>query len=219
MRAHRRTVAALAAAVGFAALGGTSAPAQSDAREALAQCRARATEAERLACMEGLVLGLAAAAQPSAPASPEAVPDAAAAETVAPSMPSAPQAASDSRDGGWRSLLPFGGDDDDEASPSPTPASSTADSFGAERLRTQDEAEAQREVLTARVVSFEEAPIQRLRVELDNGQVWEQREASPPWREEQFGAPERVEIFPSRFGGYRMRIEGKNLTLRVERVR
>ncbi len=216
MRAHRQTVAVLAAAVGFAALGGTSAPAQSDAHEALAQCRGRATEAERLACMEGLVLGLAAAAQPSPSASPEG----GAAETVAPSMSAAPEAVPDSREGGgWRSLLPFGGDGDEEASPSPTTASSAADSFGAERLRTQEKAEAQREVLTARVVSFEEAPLQRLRVELDNGQVWEQREADPPWRVEQYGAPEVVEIFPSRFGGYRMRLEGKNLTLSVERVR
>ncbi len=211
---HRKLQTGAALLVAVAALG---APAlgQSDAREATERCRALPTDTARFACMEQLVLDLAPPSPPAESAPPaEAV-------AVAPAAVAAPDPVEpDARGSDGRRLfrLPFTGRGDAVVE-APAPPAPAPQSLGAERLEASSSEQSERETLAAHVVAFEEAPYQRLRVELDNGQVWEQREADPPWREEQYGAPEAVEIFASRFGGYRMRLVGKNLTLSVDRVR
>jgi hypothetical protein len=167
--------------------------------------------------MEGLVLGLSASTPSSAPTDPAAptAPDA----TIAPGPVEETEAAS----GGERRRMPrlpfMGRAEATEGAAEESAAAVGEAAYGAERLETRDQERSRPEPMTARVVSFDEAGYQRLRVELDNGQVWEQRDAVPPWREEQYGAPDQVEISPSRFGGYRMRLVGSNLALSVERVR
>lgn len=211
MRAKLQVGGSFVATLMIAALS-LPASAQEDARVATERCRALPSEAERLDCMERLVFDLSSSStQPSLEAS-EAAPAASAAIE-------APEARGD----GERRLfrLPFSGGRDEAASSAAVEAAAVdeAESFGAERLETRSSESRDPDVMTARVVSYEEAPYQRLRVTLDNGQVWEQREAVPPWREEQFGAPDEVEIFRSRFGGYRLRLVGKNVSMSAERVR
>jgi hypothetical protein len=73
--------------------------------------------------------------------------------------------------------------------------------------------------MTAAVVASEIVPYKRLQVELDNGQVWRQVQSDESWDDARYGVPASVEIWPSRFGGYRMLIAEHDLRLRVERVR
>lgn len=220
MQIHHRAAAVLVAGLATATLS-LPAWAQDDARDAAARCRALPTDAERLDCMERLVFDLAppaAAAESPAPAAMETPATPPAPPAAAAAIEANPESAADGRRG-WLPRLPFTGQSDEAEPVAAMTASREPESYGAERLEARDDERSRPEPLMARVVGFEEVFYQRLRVELDNGQVWEQRENAPPWREEQYGAPEEVEIVPSRFGGYRMRLVGKNLTLGVERVR
>jgi hypothetical protein len=201
------TVLAVAAATG-ALLEATPAWSQDTAANAVARCRAIADEANRIVCLERALL-----AQPpeavSAVAPAEAPP--AAAPGPAPAAAEPPLQASATTGGGETAVV--------------SSSSAEAEAFGAQsvanRQRRAGDPDAPEEVIprmVAAVASVSEFGYRRLQVELDNGQVWRQTGADEPWDFVRNDAPERVEIWPSRLGGYRMAIADTRKVLRVERI-
>jgi hypothetical protein len=93
-----------------------------------------------------------------------------------------------------------------------------AEEFGARTLAARSGEAAPVPRLTASVTSAREVPYKRLEVVLDNGQVWRQTSSDDPWDSRRHDEPDRVEIFASRTGGYRLHIPDTNLTLVVERI-
>lgn len=198
-------------------------------------CQALPTEAERFECLadalrmasgqgtmsaEDVAAAAAAAPQP-APTAPAAAAPVVAASAAA-SAPAAAAVAATEERRGFR--IPFVGRGRDEAGAGTVGSdSAVAREFGAELVdnparEAERAAEAQTRVVAA-VVDMEIVGYQRLQVELDNGQVWRAAQAEDPWDPILDDDPERVELFESRFGGYRMRINDSNRVLMVERVR
>jgi hypothetical protein len=219
----------LLSAVTAAALCGAAFPA-SGQDAVIAACQALPTETERFDCLaDALRLAsgqatlsaddVAAAIQAPAAAEPSAQPSAAS-PTVVPAVaaPAAPAVASESRRSGLR--LPFfgGGSDDEPARVSSTSIAATG--LGAEQVAVREGGgRPAPTVMAAAVVSSDVVGYKQLQVELDNGQVWRQAQAEEPWDDILDDAPEQVEIWATRFGGYRMRLVGQDRTMLVERVR
>jgi hypothetical protein len=103
----------------------------------------------------------------------------------------------------------------------PAAAPAQAD-LGREQVvaRTRDRGnEAPPERLRAQITGHTVVGFRTLQFQLDNGQIWRQIAADT----QQFRLPEdrslTAEIWPSRYGGYQMRIEEVRRTIRVERLR
>jgi hypothetical protein len=73
--------------------------------------------------------------------------------------------------------------------------------------------------MVAAVVASSVVPYKRLQVELDNGQIWRETNADQAWDEVRYSPPKSVEIWQTRFGGYRMVIADNDIKLHVERVK
>lgn len=204
-------LSALTAAGAIAgALVATPALAQAGAAEAVERCRTLATDSERILCLEQALL----AEPPEASVAPQA--------PVA--TPPAPAASEFDRPGVRLPGMGLLSRRSNSADPVISSDSPDAEAFGAETVtaRQRRAGEGPEEVvprLVASVVDVQIFPVQRLQVELDNGQIWRQIQSDEPsWNAARDREPDQVEIWPTRLGGYRMLIPGRNRTLRVERV-
>lgn len=232
----RRTAATMTAAVaGLAAALPAALPAPAAAQQdAIARCRDMPNDAARIACLEEALRAddEIAPAAPPAPAptpapSQSAEPAAVVAAPSAPAPAAEPDAAPQRR--GWMRLpsLPFVGGDRDEVADAPedvperiTSSAPEAEDFGSEQVAAH--ANEPRETparLIASVVDVDQVGFKRLQVELDNGQIWRQISSDRPYNVFRYDEPREVEIWPTRTGGYRMRIVNADQVVRVERVR
>ena len=104
---------------------------------------------------------------------------------------------------------------------STTTVDRAAEKLGAEQLEKSELLNDEPVRVLARVVSHHEVGYQKLRVELDNGQVWQQtdgdriRVISKLRNRPEFSA----EFWSTKTGGYRMHIPAENLTLRMRRLK
>lgn len=96
--------------------------------------------------------------------------------------------------------------------------------LGAEqvRARTMTQEERLAELDTAenlRVASYSKVPFEKLVVELENGQVWRQIKGDVQKIRVDLKRNQTVTISESRFGGYRLRLNEMERTIRVQRIR
>lgn len=96
--------------------------------------------------------------------------------------------------------------------------------LGAEqvRARTMSQEERLAELDAAenlRVASYSKVPFEKLVVELENGQVWRQIKGDVQKIRVDLKRNQTVTISESRFGGYRMRLNEMERTIRVQRIR
>jgi hypothetical protein len=190
----------------------------------IAACQALPSEDARFSCLaDALRLAsgqaslsaddvAAAAAEPAAVAvaPQQAAPEPRPAATVA-TAASEP----DSR-GGLR--LPFLSGRNDDAPATASSDTIVAAGLGAEQVAT-NETRPETTRVSARVVDSTLVGYRQLQVELDNGQIWRQVQHEEPWDDILNDDPDEVELWPSRFGGYRMLVVNAGLTMNVERVR
>jgi hypothetical protein len=194
----------------------------------IAACQALPSEAARFSCLaDALRLAsgqasltaddvAAAAVEPAAVvAAPAIAPQQAAPEPL-PAATVATMASEPEPRGGLR--LPFLGGRNDDAPATAGSDTVVAASLGAEQVATNEtRPEATR--VSARVVDSTLVGYKQLQVELDNGQIWRQVQHEEPWDDILNDEPDQVELWPSRFGGYRMLVVNAGLTMNVERVR
>lgn len=98
------------------------------------------------------------------------------------------------------------------------------DEIGAEQVRAR--AMSQEERLAAldsaenlRVASYSKVPFEKLVVELENGQVWRQIKGDVQKIRVNLRRNQTVSISESRFGGYQLRLNEIQRTIRVQRIR
>lgn len=229
----------LASTAGAALALAWSAPVHAqDADDPVAACRDETdTQADYVACLEDALRGEDGDGEPAtsdAPPldSPSPAP-ASSAEGSAPSPP-APAAApatgipttatpeaetrSDRR---WFGLGRRVGGEDATGDPEPAPAVDEPTGLGSERLITQqnrgNEPDPERE--SAHVVGFSNNSFGMLQVTLDNGQVWRQKRGDTQRVRLEGGVAIPVELWATRFGGFRLQLINENRILPVERVR
>ena len=164
----------------------------------VAACRQNTTNAARIACLE-----------------------AALAERLDTDSADSPPDARDRSAGQGRSSRPYapssGAPEADEA-PARAPA---PDGIGARQVRQRGqpagaELEAVRDL---RVAGYTQVPDRRLQIELENGQVWRQIAGDSQRLRADLRRNQTVDIEETRLGGYRLRLNEMNRTLRVERIR
>lgn len=96
--------------------------------------------------------------------------------------------------------------------------------LGAEQVRartmTQEERLAELDAAeNLRVASYSKVPFEKLVVELENGQVWRQIKGDVQKIRVDLKRNQTVTISESRFGGYRLRLNEIERTIRVQRIR
>lgn len=92
--------------------------------------------------------------------------------------------------------------------------------LGAEQVAVRESRDDETLVVQAMVISHREVGYQKLRVELDNGQIWQQTNGDRQrvLRKLRNSPQFDVELWGTKTGGYRMHIPSQNLTIRVERL-
>lgn len=212
-----------------------------EARNAELEARIQALEAA-VAGEDAAPLAPEETAPPAAPvaAAPVAAPPESPVAAAAPSAPveaaaAEPAAPPERRGFGLRMpRIPFvsrGGQDETDAEvaaaepPSAAQPEIDSNELGAEQVAARNNTlvasrneEAQRDAITARIVSFETQHRGRFVFELDNGQVWRQTEVPDMEFRLRDDDAMDVEIWRSGFGGYRMRVADRRQILKVERL-
>lgn len=195
---------------GGALAGLPAAAAASPARQALIeQCREKTSDEARIACLEEALASAGAGTEAAAEESPAPAPEAqpAPGDQPAPEPPPEPAAPPAARGAAER-----------------TAGESGASRIGAEQVRARSETAAEREarLLSAsglRVAGYSEVPFRRLRVELENGQVWQQIKGDTQHVPVDLERNQTVDIEESTLGGYKLRLNEIRRTIRVERIR
>jgi len=165
------------------------------------QCRERDSDEARIACLERALAGAEASTEAAPRGTPEPAPEP---QPVPRSEP--------------------------RSEPQPEPAvveradESEPPEIGAEQVRARSETAAEREARLAsvsglRVAAYSEVPFQRLRVELENGQVWQQIKGDTQHVRVDLERNQTVDIEESTLGGYKLRLNEVRRTIRVERIR
>jgi hypothetical protein len=125
------------------------------------------------------------------------------------------------------SVLPFvGRDEGEESVPEPeaetaavyASSSPQARELGAEQVASGARGREEQVRVAATIVEFHEMARGGYMFELDNGQVWRQLDASRSRLRLREDDDMGVEIWPSGFGGYRMKVADKRGVVIVERV-
>jgi hypothetical protein len=103
----------------------------------------------------------------------------------------------------------------DVASPAPEPE------LGAEQVARQNDVEEEQVTINASIVEHTLVGTGRLRLTLDNGQVWQQTgdDDDRVARRIRGQTDIAIEMWQSRSGGYRMHLLEADRTLRVRRIR
>ncbi|MEO0346595.1 MAG: hypothetical protein AAF229_10085 [Pseudomonadota bacterium] len=182
------------------AVANVTASAANPVETGLTACRAVPANAERLACYDALASDITAAKAP--PAAPEPP---AAQVASAPTTPAAPASVTL------------------EAAPAtPAEAETTGtlaapdspERFGIEQVEREAETP---DILESRLVGDYTGWTGDTVFELENGQVWRQVQSGSA----RYRGPANPTVYIRKraFGSYRLRVEGSNRTIRVERVR
>jgi hypothetical protein len=214
------------------------------ANDTIEQCAAAASKDARIQCLEEALLTLsgesdrrmqdATAERKSSPGSlvaGEASPPPNAAAAVAPGMEETPMpAATESEEPPTPTEPPVVKMDSSPVlqvsnATEVSDASSTApvshdDELGAEQVALLRGEKQEVPRVTAMVIEHSEVGYQKVRVRLDNGQVWQQTDGDRVRviRKLRNDPTFAVELWQTSSGGYRMRIPSKNIILRVRRL-
>lgn len=182
-----------------------SAISQAGASDAIRRC-APLTKDARIACLEEALRKADDAA--------DAVPHAA---DVVPANPESRPAPQEARAQPEREAAIASAPDDTAG----TRAGPVVDSLGAEQVADREPENDEDNRFQAAVVAFDFVRYQRLRVQLDNGQVWRQVDGDrvDVTRELDVDSKFDVELWKTGLGGYRMRIVTLDRTLRVQRLK
>lgn len=223
MSRHPRTLTAAGAILSVLSLSISHAQPSSAAIE---RCAGVADAAARIRCLEDAIRDLSdpAAEAPADAADPPAAGDNDTAPAAAAPAAGAPAAG----DAGRKSpgaAAPGAANDTAPARAAPTRSDPAADAsplerMGEEQVRPENDAEETDSRISARVVQFDFVGRNKLRMRLENGQVWRQIDADrgdfyPMLRgEERF----EVELWQTGIGGYRMRLLPGSRTVRVRRI-
>jgi hypothetical protein len=190
---------------------------RADVEARIEHCAARPTPAERIACLEENLRELGGAARTPMPlpsntaSAPAPLP-----EHATPTDAPSPQADTPRAD---TTPAPSG---PDAAPDAQEPRAGAAVELGAEQVAARERARpAEAAPVRATVTEFRFFGYRRLMVRLDNGQVWQQIDGDRTSVERGLrdSGSFDVEMWPTRLGGYRMRILPLDRTIRVERVR
>lgn len=194
--------------LGLAALVASMTADASETEDIIAECARIASTGDRILCLESALRQLAPAAEGEAVAAlPDLAPERAAA-AVAETTATMPATA------GKKGSV--------EAS-APAPVASAgeeAPELGAEQVARQNDVEEETVRVSARIVDHELVGTGRLRLTLDNGQVWIQTgdDDDRIARKIRGETDIPVEMWQSRSGGYRMHLPGIDRTMRVRRL-
>jgi hypothetical protein len=219
MSAHPRTLAAAGAILSVLSLPIGHAQQQGGAIE---RCAGVADAAARIRCLEDAIRGLS----DQAPGGPTGAADARAA-TDSDTSPTTGATAATAPSAGEGRDTPGAAANDAApavaapARPEPAADASPLDRMGEQQVQRENEAaDIDGLRVSAQVVQFDFVGRNKLRMRLENGQVWRQIDADrgdfyPMLRgEERF----EVELWQTGIGGYRMRFLPGNRTLRVRRI-
>ncbi|MCG8441458.1 MAG: hypothetical protein MI723_06580 [Caulobacterales bacterium] len=212
----------LRGALAAAALAALAASASARAEmNPITACRAAADAEARIACLEAALCradsGLGGEAECRRAAGLDLAP-----EPAAPAAEAVEAAIADEAPARRRFGLPSigfgrGGEEPAAVLPSDSPE---AAALGADTVPVETgEARPAPTRIAATIVAFKVLAYDELQVELDNGQVWRQLSSDRPRVRLRDGDPMAVELWPSNFGGYRMRLVEQGVRLRVRRVR
>ena len=169
--------------------------------DAIERCRQADTDQERIACLEAALRG------PQAQVEVEDDPD----KSDEPDKAEKPEIAA-------KQARPKETAPPEEASED-TPRSVD---LGAEQVTARESRGRSSEPtprMNAEVRGVDVIPYRRLQVTLDNGQVWRQIRGDTQRINERRAGEQTVEIWESNLGGYRMRLNEMERTIRVERIR
>ena len=206
-----------------------------DVNDTIARCAMHEAEDDRIACLEGALRALSGGGAEAAPATPAISGSSGSPGPTAVAEPpaAAPPVNDDVPAVAVQEPAVSGAKAGDvyevpdkpvtASAPEPVqPSRSGMDDFGSEQVERRSEAKSSEDApVSATVVAFDVVGYQRLRVELDNGQVWRQTngdraDVARDLRDQQtFG----VELRRTGLGGYRMHIEPIDRTIRVERLK
>lgn len=105
--------------------------------------------------------------------------------------------------------------------PTAKPVETAASGLGAEQLAARSGKRESPDRVQATVVAFDFVRRDKLRVTLDNGQVWRQTDADRPNHYRSLRRMEsfEVEMWETGLGGYRMLIKPTNKMVRVQRIK
>lgn len=219
MSGHPRTLAAAGAILSVLSLPIGHAQQQGSAIE---RCAGVADAAARIRCLEDAIRGLS----DQAPGAPTGAADAPAA-TDRDTAPTTGASAATTPSAGEGRDTPGAAANDAApavaapARPEPAADASPLDRMGEQQVQRENEAADIDGIrVSAQVVQFDFVARNKLRMRLENGQVWRQIDADrgdfyPMLRgEERF----EVELWQTGIGGYRMRFLPGNRTLRVRRI-
>jgi|GEM_PF-761720 len=214
------------------------------ANDTIEQCAAATSMDARIQCLEAALLTLSGESDrrmqdataerksspgslaagetlppPNAPAAvaprTEETPMAAATESAEPPMPAEPPVVTmDSSPG------PQVSNANEVSDASSTAPVSRDDELGAEQVALLRGEKQEVPRVTAMVIEHSEVGYQKVRVRLDNGQVWQQTDGDRVRviRKLRDDPTFAVELWQTKSGGYRMHIPSKNITLRVRRL-
>lgn len=201
---------AAASLIGASAVDGAHAQ-----QDAIAQCAAEADAEARIKCLESALRATSAADSnieepaPVAPIAPEPAPALPVVDT-----PDASQVAETTPAPTPR--------------PAPTPSAPTvlsepaelgAEQVAARNATAETERDEQSERASFAIASVEDVYPGKLRITLTNGQVWQQLQGDAQRFNLDAGDVGGVEIWKSRWGGYKLRLTDQRRTLRVRRLR
>lgn len=197
---------------------------------AIERCRLEADAAARIACLETALGGDDAAPAEQAeprPAPPDAVPPA----PPEPLMQDLPPVTPETRP---QVEVPLGepdaageaGKDESAAATASArpeqPAAGSAASgaeIGAEQVKSANQREAELQRASGlRVARYKQVPFRRLEVHLENGQVWRQINGDTQEVRASMRKNQTVDIEESSLGGYKLRLNEMQRTIRVRRV-
>jgi hypothetical protein len=180
--------------------------------EAIEVCRDTPTDAARIACLEAALAGAAAVPRAGDNARQGRKP----AHVRSRSVPEKDAgAASDSAVD-----VPSERRNSDAAHENRQPADPAADSIGARQVRARQERDTDLEsAASLKVARYTQVPYRRLQVTLENGQVWRQIAGDTQRIRADLRRNQTVDINESRLGGYQLRLNEMERTIRVERIR
>lgn len=109
----------------------------------------------------------------------------------------------------------------DSANETESPAEAPGDSgIGAAQVKTAEQRAAELERATGlKVARYDSVPFRRLEVHLENGQVWRQIQGDTQEVRASLRKNQTVDIEESGLGGYKLRLNEMQRTIRVRRIR
>ena len=182
-------------------------------QDIIAACANAANAEARITCLENALLGNTEAIDTAPPATNR---DTAPTQSAEPSI--SESTISESNIAPTPVAPPAAPEPVVAATPAPEPEAKS-DELGSEQVAPKRKVEETIERRVFSVASIEIAHPNKIRFFLENGQVWQQLQGDEQRLRLSKNSLSTVEIWQSKFGGYKLRIPDRRRTLRVRRIR